>query len=321
MKLAELAQELAAGRIRPAYLVAGAEPLLRDDAVAALRAAVLADGSEDFDCDRLDGAVTRLAQLEDALRTLPVMAPRRLVLLRLPDGARGKALCEALHDVVSALGDEASAVLVAVTPRADARARWVRSFGDARIECDPPRAGREVVAFVRAEAKRQAVSLEPGAAELLADRVGPQLLVLRQEIAKASLFAGAGQKVTRSHVASGSPDVAEEPIWDLTDAIGEGRSGDALAVLAKLLGGGAPPPVLLGSLASHFRRLLRLGSGGRVSGPPFVQRKLEGQSRRYGQRRLTGALRAVHETDLALKGEGGLRPELALERLVLSLSA
>jgi hypothetical protein len=50
-----------------------------------------------------------------------------------------------------------------------------------------------------------------------------------------------------------------------------------------------------------------------------VQRKLEAQSGRFSERRLLACLRAIHRTDLALKGEGGLRPDLALERLVIGL--
>jgi len=174
---------------------------------------------------------------------------------------------------------------------------------------------------VRAEAKRQQIALAPGAAELLAERVGPQPLWLRQELAKAALYAGSGEPVTRAHVAALVSDVAEEPIWDLTDAIGEGRSADALQVLHKLLGAGAPPMVVLGSLASHFRRLVRVGGGGRIQAPPFVQRKLQSQARRYGPARFTACLRALHDADERLKGQGALPPELTLERLVLGLSA
>jgi DNA polymerase-3 subunit delta len=122
-------------------------------------------------------------------------------------------------------------------------------------------------------------------------------------------------------VERGVADLAEEPIWELTDAIGEGRPGDALAVLAKLLGGGAPAPVVLGSLASHFRKLARVRAGGAVAAAPFVRRKLESQSRRYPPGRLRGALGAIHETDEALKGSGGIPAELALERLVIGLAS
>jgi hypothetical protein len=43
-------------------------------------------------------------------------------------------------------------------------------------------------------------------------------------------------------------------------------------VLARLLGAGEPPPVLLGALVSHFRRLLRVASGAEIAAPPFVRR-------------------------------------------------
>ncbi len=54
--------------------------------------------------------------------------------------------------------------------------------------------------------------------------------------------------------------------------------------------------------------------------PPFVARKLKSQAERYSRPRLISCLRAIHETDLALKGAAGLKPEMALERLVLGLS-
>lgn len=320
----QLRAELAQGVLRPAYLLAGEEALLRDDALALIRQAVLAEGPRDFNFDRLDGESATPGALLDAVHTLPVMAERRLVVVREPEGQRGatQGLPDAIADAVAQLGPESSTVLVAVAAKVDRRARWVRAFAEpaAEVRCDPPKGGRELNAFVRQEAERQGVAFQRGAAELLCERIGPQLLVLRQEIEKLSLLAGPGERVTESHVISASSEVADEPIWELTDAIGGGRGADALVVLAKLRRTGAPPPVVLGALVAHFRRLLRVSSGGSVSGPPFVLRKLETQARRYGQGRLLYCLRAIHQTDTALKGEGSLRPDLALERLVIGLT-
>jgi DNA polymerase-3 subunit delta len=317
----ELRAELADGTLRPAYLVAGDEPLLRDDAVAAIRSVALGDAGDAFDFERLEGARAKPGSLLDAVKTLPVLAARRLVLLRDPEGRRGGAgeLGDAIAEAVACAAEAEDVVFVVACTAADRRARWVKAFGKARVECEAPKRGRDVVAFVRAEAGRQGVSLGSGAAELLAERVGPQLLVLRQEIEKASLLAGLGEKVTREHVGAAAVDVAEEPIWDLTDAIGEGRGADALDTLGRILRGGAPPPVVLGALVSHFRRLLRVRSGAGVAGPPFVQRKLQSQARRFSERRLLACMGAIHQTDLALKGAGGLPPSLALERLVIGL--
>jgi DNA polymerase-3 subunit delta len=324
--LDELREELRGGRIRGAYLLAGGEALVRDDALAALTEAVLAGAPRDFNRDRLDGETASAGELLDAVRTLPVLAPRRLVILREPEARRSNAaLTEALPGLVRELGEGPGAgatVLVVCAAEPDGRSAWVKAFREpaARVECEAPTRAQELVGFVRAEAKRQGLTLAPGAAELLAERVGPQLLWLRQELAKASLFAGPGEPVTRAHVAALVSDVAEEPIWDLTDAIGEGRSADALVLLHKLLAGGAPPMVVLGSLASHFRRLVRVGGGGRIQAPPFVQRKLQSQARRYGPARFSACLRALHDADERLKGQGALPPDLTLERLVLGLS-
>lgn len=324
MNADELDAELARGRIRPAYLLAGPEALLRDDARRALEQAVLAPGTREFNLDRLEGESCAPAALEDSLRVLPVLAERRLVILREPEARRrgGDALLERLAAVVPALADPPATVLVVTAGHPDGRARWVRAFAEpaARVDCEAPRGQREVAAFVRREARRQGVELGAGAAEALAERVGPQLLLLRQEIAKAALFAGPGCVVTAAHVAETASDTAEEPIWALTDAIGEGRLPEALELLGRMQASGAAAPAVLGALASHFRKLARLRAGGRVAAPPFAVRKLEAQARRYSQPRLRSCLRALHETDERLKGRGELPAGLALERLVLALA-
>jgi len=320
---AELVAELAAGRWRAAYLLAGEEPLLRDDALAALRAAAHPGGASDFDLDRFEGGALDAATLVDALGTLPVMAPRRLVIVNEPEAKRSasRGVAEAIAELTASLQPGGSALLVVVAARPDRRLRWVKAFGSSVIDCAAPTRARDIAAFVRAEADRQQVRLARGVAELLAERTGPQLMLLRQEIAKLGLLAGPGAPVTPAHVAAGTPDVAEQPIWDLTDAIGEGRAADALHALTHLIHSGAAPPLVLGALVSHFRRLLRVANGGRVAAPPFARKKLESQAGRYGTRRLRVSLDAIHETDLALKGAGALRPELALERLVIALAS
>ncbi len=326
MTLDDLRRELSRGALRGAYLLAGEEALLRDDALDLLCRTALRDGSRDFNFDRLDGDSATGARLIDAVRSLPVMAPHRVVVLREPEQRRAVArgLTDAIADVLPELVESspASTVLIVTAAKIDRRSRWVRAFEEpaAVVRCEPPRRLDAVLAFVRNEVRSQGLQLERGAAELLVERVGPELLTLRSEIAKAGLMAGESARIARAHVAASTSNLAEEPIWDLTDAIGQGRTADALGVLAKLLRSGAPPVVMVGSLASHFRKLVRARSGERLAGPPFVVRKLEGQAQRYAPERLVAGLRAIHETDLALKGKGGLPAQLALERLVLALS-
>ncbi len=326
MNSRELEKELRRGKIRPAYLLAGSEALLRDECLEAIRAAVLDGSADDFNADRLWGEHVSPAQILDSVRALPVMASRRLVILSEPEekkrGGAAQAVTEALRQAVEELRDREETVLVVTATKVDGRARWVKGFKDpaVHIKCDPPKSGAPLLAFIDGEARSQGVTLGPGARELLAERIGPQLLVLRGEIAKAALLAGPDQAVSRDHIAISSSEVAERFIWDLTDAIGAGQTGVAVTQLGRLLAGGAAPEALLGALASHFRKLACLRAGASVKGQPFYLRKLESQSRRYSQLALRECLESIHGADASLKGRGFLGRELALESLVIDLS-
>ena len=322
----ELAKEIAGGRIRSAYLLAGGEPLLRDDALATIEEAVLSSAPREFNLDRLEVAKSTPGRLEEALANLPVLAERRLVILRETEG-RGPKLdvgwTRVIESWLANVGESLTAVLVVVVSKLDRRNKWVKAFKDpaAQVECDPPKGARDLAKFLKEEAQRQGVELAAEAAGLLGERVGPQLLLLRQEIEKAALLAGPGARIERKDVEMSVAAVAEEPIWDLTDAIGQGKTADAVDLLARMLNHGAAAPAILGALASHFRKLVRVGNGESVGGPPFVVRKLEQQARRYPARRLVVCLRAIHRTDVELKGASVMRPDRALEQLVLVLAS
>lgn len=325
MNVSKLTSELAKGTLRPAYLLAGDEPLLRDAALEALESAVLAAGPRDFNLDRLEADASTPARLEEAIATLPLMAARRLVVLREGSGRSGgldEAWGRAVERALATLTDSATAVLVVVARKVDRRSRWVKAFREPAVlvECDAPTSNDELARFLERDARRIGVDLTADAVALLAERIGPNLLLLRQELEKLCLHVGEGGRVDRAAVELAVSSVAEESIWDLTDAIGQGRTTDSLSQLAQMLARGEASQAILGALASHFRRLTRVGHGETVPAPPFVSRKLEAQARRFGPARLLAALRAIHRADVDLKGAGRLRPERALEQLVIQLS-
>ncbi len=321
----ELAAELDAGNLRPAYLIAGPQALFRDDARAALREHVLGPSPDAFRLDVLEGANTAPGELLDAVRALPVLGGRRLVELRDPDARRGDKLGAAIAEAVveqCELDAEAGCVFVVTGEKIDRRSAWAREFKEpaGTVACETPKGKRGLSAFVGAEAKRRGIRLGSGAASALVDRIGPDLLALRSELEKLALFVSEGESVTARLVVDASAEVAEEPIWELTDAIGNGQTGEALRLLGRMRGAGAPAPVILGSLASHWRKLLRIESGAPVSGHPYAVKKLRAQAERYRPGELQVGLRGIWELDAILKGEGVLDPEVALERLVLNLS-
>lgn len=307
--------------------MAGGEPLLRDKSLATLRTAILGGAADDFNLERLTPEELTPSALEDSIRALPVMADHRLVIVgdfdRAGRGADARErLSSTLVEAVKSLASQTETVLVVTASKANSRFRWVKAFKSpaVRVACDAPKAGAGVVAFIEAEAARQDLVLEKGVALHLSERIGPQLLVLQGELAKVALLAGIDEPITRDHVTASTCDVADRPVWDLTDAICAGQTGKAVGLLARMLGSGSAPEAILGMLASHFRKLARVRGGGGVSAGGFMAEKLSKQARRHSQRSLRSCLERIHETDAALKGVGSLSREMAIESLVIDLS-
>jgi DNA polymerase-3 subunit delta len=79
---AEAIEQARSGKLLPVYLVAGPERLLRDEVVAALRAASLAGGVAAFNEDKFTAGEVDVDTVIGAARTVPMMAARRFVLVR-----------------------------------------------------------------------------------------------------------------------------------------------------------------------------------------------------------------------------------------------
>ncbi len=314
-------------------LLAGPEATLRDAALADLRERALAGGPRDFNEDVFDLAAHGVdaVALAATLRTLPVLAPRRLVRVRGLSDRRAAKFVEAA--LLPYLEDPAATTcLVLEADTVDRRLRWVKRVGQIGevVDCTAPKRPQELRAWI--EKRVKVAGKKPGrgmSAELL-DRSGRNLDRLASEIEKLSLFAGERDTLTPDDVALLSGGLRDHAIYELTDAIGARRLPEALGLLSRLLAQGEAPLAVLGGLGSHYRRLLRasecdpLEAGEvqrRLSLQPFAARKLVEQVRRFDARRLRRCLDAVRRTDEALKGGVALAPELAIEQLVLAVCA
>src|SRR5262249_11056560 len=70
------------GELLPLYLVVGEERLQRDQVVAEIRAAALGGGIPAFNEDRFQAGEVDVDKVLAAARTVPMMAPKRFVLVR-----------------------------------------------------------------------------------------------------------------------------------------------------------------------------------------------------------------------------------------------
>lgn len=186
------------------------------------------------------------------------------------------------------------------------------------------------------------VSLEPSAARLLLELVGPQLGILDQDLAKLALFLEPGGRITADMVRDVIGGWRAKTVWELAEAAAGGEAAEALRQLHRLLGAGEHPIALLGALAWSLRRFaaatrifedaerrgaplpLRqaLEQAGFRKWPPQALENAERQLRQLGRQRAGALYQWLLEADLSLKGSHSSdhRARFVLERLIFRMA-
>jgi DNA polymerase III subunit delta len=316
MTPAEAVAQAKQGKLLPLYLVAGEERLLRDEVVSALRTASLAGGVAAFNEDKFTAGEADIESVIAAARTVPMMAPRRFVLLR---GAERWDTSEGETSPFDRLAEYAAApvdstCLVVVATKLDGR-RKIAVLARKRgflVACDSPDS-RALPGWIADRLAARGHDIDRDVAELLAALAGPQLSSLDDAIERLSLYVGPGAVVDEAAVGACVARVRTADTWALVDAVGARDLGRALRTLADAYDPREHGLPLLGALAWSIRQLARYQAAVESGASPDDAARQAGVFQPYRARELAIKARAVRpkeverwmlvlaETDLALK--------------------
>src|SRR5690606_29741905 len=116
------------------------------------------------------------------------------------------------------------------------------------IRVDPP-ASRDVPAWISAQARALGFTITRPAVELLHGVVGEDTTALTTELEKLAVRVPPGGTVdvglVEELVSRALPWAAEQAVFELVDAVAEGRRGKAYRELRRLLAAGKPPLLIL----------------------------------------------------------------------------
>ena len=296
---AALAQ-IASGDLDPVYLVLGDDAVEKAEMAEAFEQ-VVDDGLRAFNVDRFYGGDASLRQVIEAARTLPMMAPRRIVIVMraercLTPKRESQGTTADLEAFEAYLADpQPHASLILVASDLDKRRRTTTRLLKAAtvVACGVIESLADGERWVRRRVAVEGLAMEPAAARLLAAQAGPDLTRLRGDVERLVLFAAGQSSVGVDDVREiAGPAVAHDD-WAVARAIERGQTAQALKQLALVIESGAAPYMVLGQLAW------------------VVRTKLPSD-------RLPAAVEALFRTDVALKTSAGDHRVL-LERLVLEL--
>jgi len=316
-------------KLLPLYVLHGDEPFLKRQVLNSLRLRVLGTESDDAGMSVHGGDTATFAAVYDELQTAPFFSPRRLVVIDSADPfvTRFRAT---LEKKVKELPE--TAVLVLDVKSWPANTRLYKLVGDeAAITCKAPAAHRLVQWCVQRARAEHKTELANPAAALLVELVGQEMGLLDQELEKLATFVGTRGRIESADVDKLVGHSRSENTWKIFDAIGAGRTGEALTMLERLFDQGEEPLRMLGAFSMQLRRLAqaaRLAQQGRtlrraleeVGVPPFALQSAEQQLRHLGRHRARHLYDWLLEVNVGLKGGSPLPPRTLFERFVVKLA-
>jgi DNA polymerase-3 subunit delta len=301
--------------MKPAYLISGddeakiarARGRLRDRAEreggpGALEILDAGDGRRAPDVESLIGS----------LATISLIASRRYLLV---DGIEswGKADAKQAIEALGQIPSETTVALVAHGKAPAGLAKAVEKAGGEVLSFALPRE-RELPKQLVADASELGFELQPAAARLLVQRLGPRPMRLRTELERLALWAGEGGTVGIEELEAMISDTSEEAIWSLADAVVAGDEAETMRIAERLVSQGEALPRIVYSLAPRLRQALKAATeleAGRpasdvakgLSMHPYAAKMLVSKVKGRSPEDLDTSIRAL--ADLELWSRGG----------------
>ena len=321
---ADVRKQIASGDTDPVYLLQG-EDDVEKAALASEFATLVDEGLEAFNVERVhagdwtsgDRLAEGVSSLVAAVRTLPMMSPRRVVMVSqaetmLSPKRESEAAERALDDLASLLEKpETLTTLVLVAASLDKRTKTFKLLSKHAtvVDCGSPEDVTGAARWVKARVEAAGADIDLAGARALATLAGfperPQsngrtgdVKRLRGEVDRLLLYALGQKKITMDDVREVAGPAALQDDWAMANAIEDGKAPEALRQLALMLDGGAAPEQILGQLGWLVRAKF-----------PHA-----------APQSLSGAVDSLFRTDHDLKRSGG-DPRVLLERLVVELCA
>jgi DNA polymerase III subunit delta len=341
------------GSTTPVWVLHGEEEFLRSELLAQAPDLMVPDEStRSFNCDVLYGAETSMEQVITMARSYPMMAERRLVVVREADrilrakpatagtskGRKKQNDDPLLHYL---LQPNPGCVLIFDLDKFGARNQSpFRELNDkAQVVEFPIMKEGEAVEWIRARAKSLGTSLTSDAARLMTAYLGVTLRTLANELEKLVIYCGVQDRSSEKKEIS-VKDVEqvvgasrENNVFELTKAIGAGNKPLATEIALKMLDQGKDQRQFLFVMLNRFieqltiaRELSAKGEHERAiaealelrGGAAYFAKEIIQQARRYSREKLDMALRALVEAEAQTRGKH-TNDELLMETLLLGI--
>jgi DNA polymerase-3 subunit delta len=234
IKFAQLDASLEAG-LKPVYLVAGAEPLLVQEAREKIVAAARTHGFEERELMQAERGFEWDSEL-GAASAPSLFATRKVLDLRLPSGRPGREGARALTEWAESPDDDTLLILsFGQWDAASRKSRWAQSLDRAGVVVEIwPLKPAEMPGWISQRLKSAGLAADRAAVSLLAALVEGNLLAAQQEIDKL-VMAGHSGALTADDIESAVANSSRFDAFRLAECALNGDAVECLRVSSGLL--------------------------------------------------------------------------------------
>ena len=315
-------RRLAKGLPGPAYFFSGPESRIKQRALEALMT-LIPEGIRPFNVNIYHGNETDLAEVVAAARTVPFMAPRRLVILRdLEKLRRTERRSDLLEEYLRAPVLET--VLVMTTEETDAAKTLKKRYGEWWVDVEfAPLRGRQMAEEIEWEVARLGCRIAPEAVGPLLDATGADLGRVQRELEKLRSAVGEGGLIGEREILRHVAGYGYQNHFDLLNAISARDLEGSVRLLSRVLVREDEVQGLMGLIGKRLRVLWFFAAG--VPEIPAVFKVYPSQKAllrrdagRFTRQELERGLADLLRIDLAIKTTTA-SPRLLLEHFLLGL--
>lgn len=333
----ELKKQIEKSEFAPMYFLYGEEKYMVGYYAQKLMRKVCADGPKDFNFQKFDGGDAGMDQIAAAVEALPVMAERKCVAVaNLDVNAMHGAEPEKLWELLADLPESCVLIIYLLSFDFDERRdkNWKKFLTKAgksgMLVPLRRRTPQQMEKLVCSGAKKRGCEISKPNAGRMMKLCGSNMQTVLNELEKLCAYTGSGD-ITAQTIDKLVTQNLEARVFDLSKAILAGNSDRAYQILDQLFYQNEEPvsvlSVLSGAYLDLYRVKVSLQSGFSAMEPAkyydyarkeFRLTNAERDVKKYSDEMLHQSLRALLETDYALKSARGDR-RIAMEKLIANL--
>jgi DNA polymerase-3 subunit delta len=308
----------------PLYFFYGDETFLIEEVVDSLVEHAVDPAMKEFNFDLFHGNEIDGKKIVSLAAAYPMMAERRVVIIKDFDRVNGKDVLEPYLEKPSV-----TTVLVLISSSPDFRKKpysLIKKLGVAYEAASLK--DYETTAWIDARMKKLKRSIEPPAVQLLYSYVGSSLRELSNEIEKLLLMIGAQATITVKDVERVVGVSREFSSFELANKVAEKNSSKSIEIADRLISSGESVVGMIAVLTLHFIKLWKVQDGLRqrkseselaqIAGThPYYLKTYLAQAKNFAPAEIENVFLILAEADLAAKSSGD--PKLIMARSITEI--